>query len=159
MKLGAETNQVPAGRTVPVYTDSERDLDTDLSPIPRKHGPGPDVMGAKTLVGEEVCDPDMKSLGKIEEIMLDVGSGRIAYAVLSFGGFLGMGEKLFAIPWSSLELDIANKCFILGIDAERLKTAPGFDKDNWPTMADTAWADTIHDFYQRPPYWKENSII
>lgn len=155
MKLGAETNQNLAGRTVPVYTDG----DEELSPIPRKHGPGPEVMGAKTLVGEEVCDPDMKTLGTIEEIMLDIGSGRVAYAVLSFGGFLGMGEKLFAIPWSSLELDTENKCFVLSIDVERLKAAPGFDKDNWPTMADAAWANNIHDYYDRPPYWNERTIL
>jgi hypothetical protein len=155
MKLGTEISQNPAGRTVPVYTDT----DQALSSIPREHGPGPEVMGAKTLIGENVCDVDMKSLGTIEEIMLDTGSGRVAYAVLSFGGFLGMGEKLFAIPWSSLELDTENKCFVLDIDIDRLKAAPGFDKDNWPTMADAAWANTIHDFYQRPPYWEEHTIL
>ena len=80
-------------------------------------------------------------------------SGRIAYAVLSFGGFLGLGDKLFAIPWSALELDTEDKCFILDTDVERLKEAPGFDKDHWPSMADERWATSIHDYYHVTPYW------
>ena len=59
--------------------------------------------------------------------MLDVPSGRVAYAVLSFGGFLGMGEKLFVVPWSALTLDTVNKRFVLDVTKERLKDAPGFD--------------------------------
>jgi hypothetical protein len=86
--------------------------------------------------------------------MLDVPSGRVAYAVLSSGGFLGIGDKLFAIPWSALTLDADNKCFILNIDKERLKNAPGFDKDHWPSMADQRWATEVHSYYQRRPYWE-----
>lgn len=59
--------------------------------------------------------------------MLDVPSGRVAYAVLSFGGFLGMGEKLFAEPWSALTLDTVNKRFVLDVTKDRLTDAPGFD--------------------------------
>src|ERR1051325_2479606 len=68
-------------------------------------GPGPEVMDAKTLIGDDVVNGQGEDLGNIEAIMLDVTSGRIAYAVLSFGGFLGMGSKLFAIPWGALTLD------------------------------------------------------
>lgn len=85
--------------------------------------------------------------------MIDMRSGRIAYAVLSFGGVLGMGEKLFAIPWSALKLDTVNKRFILGIDKDRLNDAPGFDKDAWPRMADRNWATQIHSYYKAKPYW------
>ncbi|MEE1919130.1 PRC-barrel domain-containing protein [Pseudomonas asiatica] len=69
------------------------------------------------------------------------------YAVLSFGGFLGMGEKLFAVPWGALRLDTVNKRFVLDADKDRLKNVPGFDKDNWPNMSDPTWGKGIHDYY------------
>jgi len=117
-------------------------------------GPGPQVMAASTLTGEEVVNAEGETLGKIDSIMLDVPSGKIAYAVLSFGGFLGMGDKLFAIPWQALQLDTENKCFILNADKETLEGAPGFDKDHWPSMADPQWAREVHSYYGSRPYWQ-----
>jgi sporulation protein YlmC with PRC-barrel domain len=117
-------------------------------------GPGPEVMDAKTLTGDSVVNTAGDNLGKIEAIMLDVASGRIAYAVLSFGGFLGMGTKLFALPWSVLTLDAPEKRFILDVSKEKLESAEGFDKDHWPTMADSSWATRLHEFYNVPPYWR-----
>src|SRR3982074_3029198 len=102
----------------------------------RSDGPGPEIMDAATLIGDSVVNSSGEDLGKIEAIMLDVTSGRIAYAVLSFGGFLGMGAKLFAIPWPALALDAGEKRFVLGVSKDRLENAPGFDKDHWPAMAD-----------------------
>src|SRR5262245_17673382 len=102
-------------------------------------GPGPEVMTAATLTGDKVVDVQGENLGKISDIMLDVQRGQIAYAVLSSGGFLGMGDKLFAVPWNALTLDADRKCFVLAIDRDRLKAAPGFDKDAWPAMADPQW--------------------
>jgi len=110
-------------------------------------GPGPHLMGANTLVGNDVYDHNEENLGDIKEIMLDMRSGKVAYAVLSFGGFLGMGEKLFAVPWAALTLDTKNKRFVLKVDKETLKNAPGFDKDNWPDMADVSWGKKIHSYY------------
>ena len=118
-------------------------------------GPGPSLMGADTLIGEDVYNHREEDLGDIKEIMLDMRSGRIAYAVLSFGGFLGMGEKLFAVPWNALTLDTVNKRFILNVEKERLKEAPGFDKDHWPNMADTTWATGIHNYYGTTPYYDD----
>ena len=85
--------------------------------------------------------------------MIDLDTGRIAYAVLSFGGFLGMGDKLFAIPWSALTVDKVEKRFILNVDKELLKRAPGFDKDHWPNMADRAWGAQVFKYYGAKPYW------
>ena len=79
--------------------------------------------------------------------MLDMQTGQVAYAVLAFGGFLGMGEKLFAVPWQALHLDTVNKRFVLNTDKDRLKGAPGFDKDAWPDMSDMDWANGVHSFY------------
>lgn len=116
-------------------------------------GPGPSVMAADTLDAEDVVNPAGESLGKVKHIMLDVQRGTVAYAVLSFGGFLGMGDKLFAIPWHALQLDVENKRFILNIDKDVLKKAPGFDKDHWPSMGDLHWAEQVHTYYTVDPYW------
>jgi len=110
-------------------------------------GPGPSLMGADTLIGDGVMNAAEEDLGDIKEIMLDMQTGQVAYAVLAFGGFLGMGEKLFAVPWQALHLDTVNKRFVLNVDKDRLKGAPGFDKDAWPDMSDLSWASGIHSFY------------
>ena len=122
---------------------------------PEAGGPGPGLMGATTLVGDDVCNPHGEDVGEIKEIMLDMRNGEVAYAVLSFGGFLGMGEKLFAVPWRALKLDTENKRFVLNVDKERLRDAPGFDKGHWPNMADQSWAREIHSYYGTQPQASE----
>lgn len=123
-------------------------------PYQDNSGPGPALMSSDSLAGDSVVNAVGEDLGKIETIMLDVPRGRVAYAVLSFGGFLGLGDKLFAIPWEALTLDAERECFILDVDKERLKNAPGFDKDHWPAMADLQWASQIHTYYGSRPYWE-----
>lgn len=118
-------------------------------------GPGPTLMGADTLIGNSVYNHKDEDLGNIKEIMLDLHSGRVSYAVLSFGGFLSMGEKLFAVPWSALTLDTENKRFVLNVEKDRLEGAPGFDKDKWPNMADQTWENDIHRYYGTKPYPRE----
>ncbi len=115
------------------------------------------VMSAGTLAGDRVRNSVGEDLGKLEEIMLDVPTGRVAYAVLSFGGFLGMGTKLFAIPWEALTLNEADHEFILDVDKQRLENAPGFDKDSWPDMADPTFGRKIYDYYGYKPYWDEQA--
>lgn len=110
-------------------------------------GPGPHLMGADTLVGNDVYNREDEDIGDIKDIMLDMSDGHVSYAVLSFGSFLGMGEKLFAVPWEALTLDTVNKRFVLDVEKDRLKDAPGFDKDAWPNMADQTWAKSIHQYY------------
>ena len=113
-------------------------------------GPGPALMGADTLLGNDVYNRDGEDLGDIKEFMIDMASGKVAYAVLSFGGLLGMGDKLFAVPWAALVLDTVNKRFTLNVQKEALKDAPGFDKDRWPSMSDKTWATGVHKFYGTP---------
>jgi sporulation protein YlmC with PRC-barrel domain len=110
-------------------------------------GPGPRLMGADTLMGNDVYNRQDEDLGDIKEIMLDVPAGRISYAVLSYGGAFGMGEKLFAVPRDALTLDTDNKRFTLDVSKDHLKNAPGFDKDHWPNMSDQTWAKGVHTFY------------
>jgi uncharacterized protein YrrD len=111
-------------------------------------------MAADTLEGDEVRNESGENLGTIDHIMIDVPNGKVAYAVLSFGGFMGMGDKLFAVPWNALRLDTEQKCFVLNASKEYLESAPGFDKDDWPTFADEKWARDVHSFYQSQPYWE-----
>jgi sporulation protein YlmC with PRC-barrel domain len=139
-----ETTQNDKGQVIVGKSDSYQD----------HVGPGPEIMAADTLTGNDVVNSAGEDLGEIEHIMLDVPKGRIAYAVLTFGGFLGMGEKLFAIPWHALRLDTINKCFILDASIEQLQNAPGFDKGQWPSMADQTWARDIHSYYSARPYWE-----
>ncbi len=114
-------------------------------------GPRPALMGADTLMGNDVYNQNDEKLGNTKEIMLNMRNGQIAYAVMSFGGFLGMGKKLFAVPWSALTLDTEHKRFVLDVDKERLENAPGFDHDQWPDMADPTWEKDIHTYYGTQP--------
>ncbi|HUJ00718.1 MAG TPA: PRC-barrel domain-containing protein [Usitatibacter sp.] len=122
-------------------------------------GPGPEVMAADTLQGDKVVNRGGDDLGTIEDIMIDVQRGRVAYAVMSCGGFLGMGDRLFAIPWNALTLEANRHCFVLDADRERFQKAPGFDKAHWPSMADNSWATRVHEFYGVSPYWSDTGSM
>jgi len=110
-------------------------------------GPGPALMGSDTLLGNDVYNREGEDLGDIKEFMIDMATGQVEYAVLSYGGLLGLGEKLFAVPWTALALDTANKRFTLDVPKASLNDAPGFDKNHWPWMADKTWARSVHKFY------------
>ena len=121
-------------------------------------GPGPRLMGADTLLGNNVYNRKGKDLGDIKEIMLDMSNDKVCYAVLSFGGLLGMGEKLFAVPWKALRLNTVNKRFELDVEKDRLENAPGFDKGDWPDMADQSWVNEIHTYYGTKPQMDERLL-
>jgi len=105
------------------------------------------LLSAGSLIGDEVANSKDEKLGKIEEIMLDIQRGKVRYAVLASGGFLGIGDRLHAIPWNALQIDTRNKRVILDVEVERLKSSPGFDKDDWPNMADPTWENEVHSYY------------
>ncbi|MEO7199484.1 MAG: PRC-barrel domain-containing protein [Dokdonella sp.] len=108
----------------------------------------PNYLSASTLTGDDVVNPQGETLGDLKDIMLDISTGQIAYAVLSYGGVFGMGDKLFAVPWSALRIDGENKNIVLNVSKDRLKDAPGFDKDNWPNFADPTFGKTLTDYYR-----------
>ena len=112
------------------------------------------VLSASTLTGDNVVNAKDEKLGTIVELMIDLDKGCIAYAVLSFGGFLGMGDKLFAIPWNAFTVDTIEKRLVLNVAKERLEMAPGFDKNNWPNMADQTWGAKIYSYYGSKPFWE-----
>jgi sporulation protein YlmC with PRC-barrel domain len=109
-----------------------------------------------TLVGDRVLKSAAgEELGSIEEIMLDLKAGRIAYAVLAFSGFPGIANKRFPVPWKALQ--IVDNEFILDIDRRTLEGAPNFDNDNWPDMADPAFERVVHKHYGAEPYWQHTA--
>src|SRR6185437_10187673 len=109
----------------------------------------PQFLSASTLIGADVKNPQDESLGELKDVMVSTTSGKIAFGVLSFGGMLGMGNKLFAVPWEAFRVDGGNERVVLDVPKERLKDAPGFDKDHWPNFADPTVATQVQTYYQR----------
>lgn len=114
----------------------------------------PDLVKSSEVVDVSVKNRTGESLGEIQELVLDKITGQVRYVVLSFGGFLGMGDKFFALPWNALKYDENQDAFIIGLDKETLKRAPGFDKNSWPNMSDRRWATEVFKFYGTKPYWE-----
>jgi sporulation protein YlmC with PRC-barrel domain len=120
-------------------------------------------VSAMRMLNQEVLNIDGEHIGEIRELMIDLNAGRVAYAVLSFGGgFVGVGNKLFAVPWSRLNLlgpdssheGHLDRKFMLAVTKEELENAPGFDKDHWPDMNDLAWLQYLYSYYDCVPYWQ-----
>lgn len=105
------------------------------------------IISATTIIGDKVKNTEGEHLGKIEELMIDTTDGEVNYAVISFGGFMGFGDKLFAIPLEQLSVNTEDKCMILNVPKERLENAPGFDKDNWPSSADRSFYQSASSYY------------
>lgn len=112
------------------------------------------LQSADSLTNTSVTNPQGENLGQIKAIMLDVETGRIAYAVLDFGGFLGIGSKHFALPWRGFTFNMARGEIILDISKEKLENAEGFDSDQWPDLADPEFANRTYDYYGHERYWE-----
>ena len=116
------------------------------------------ILSSSSLAGNTVVDPSGEKLGTIKDFMVDTSAGQIAYAVLTFGGFLGMGDKLFAVPMRALSLHPTEKSFILNTTKEHLKAAPGFDKDKWPDFASPEFETRNSGFWASPPRARATSL-
>lgn len=119
----------------------------------------PKSLSASTLMGDKVRNLDGDNLGHLEEIVIDLEKGRVSYAVLATGGFLGLGDKFFAVPWDLLTVDTENEELILDVSKEMLESAPGFDKDKWPDIHDRSWMVDVYAYYGRAPYWEDESDV
>ncbi|HIB68308.1 MAG TPA: PRC-barrel domain containing protein [Phycisphaerales bacterium] len=108
------------------------------------------LASSSTIQGQNIYNNAGEKLGKVEDVMLDLQQGKIAYVVLSFGGFLGLGDKLFAVPMQALRADGENECFHMDISKEKLDNAPGFDKNSWPSTYDEKFVSTVHTHYGIP---------
>ena len=111
------------------------------------------TLGASSLIHDKVVNLEGQDIGRIEELMIDVTTGRVAYAVLSFGGFLGIGNKLFALPWSAITVDEANRRFVVNVTRQTLDGMPGFDKERWPYLGDLEYATGVYRQWGATPYW------
>lgn len=103
---------------------------------------------ASKIIGADVYDMQDRKIGDIKDVVIDPQRGSIDYAVLGFGGAMGVGTKYFAVPWKSLQANAEGKRYVLNVDKEALKNAPGFDKNNWPDMANQHWASDVERFWQ-----------
>lgn len=111
------------------------------------------TLGATTLIHDKVVNLNGERVGKIEELMIDVTTGRVAYAVLSFGGILGIRTKLFAVPWSALTVDETRQQFVVNVQRETLEKMPGFDRDHWPDLNDLEYATGVYRQWGVTPFW------
>ena len=112
------------------------------------------VISASSLQGLDVRTPSDENIGEIKDVMIDVSTGEISYAVLSVStGFLNMESKYFAVAWGALNFDkfridtYGESALILDVSKEKLENSPGFDKDNWPTHADSTFIDSVNSYY------------
>jgi hypothetical protein len=117
---------------------------------------GPDAnvpverLSATSIIGDSVENMHEENLGKIDNLMINLRTGDIDYAILEFGSFLGMGGKLFAIPFSELKVDPIRKLFILNREKEYLKNIPGFDKNHWPDTNDHSYFNDVNTYWGTP---------
>ncbi|TPW15771.1 MAG: hypothetical protein FD129_842 [bacterium] len=117
---------------------------------PEVHG----VISTSKLIGEVVVDPRGEDLGQIQELVIDARDGRLAYAIVSFAGFLARGNKLFVLPWGAFFFSRKENRLVLNVDKQRLETAPGFDRDaERPDFADRNWGRRLSTYYDCAPYW------
>jgi sporulation protein YlmC with PRC-barrel domain len=112
-------------------------------------------LSASTLTGDTARNPEGDKLGHLAEIVIDLEDGRVNYGVLATGGFLGLGEKYFAIPWDLLGVDTDNHEVVIDVSRDLLENAPGVDRDNWPDINDRTWVTEVYRYYGREPYWTD----
>jgi sporulation protein YlmC with PRC-barrel domain len=111
-----------------------------------------------TVIGTAVKNPEGEALGEIKDIVIDWEAGEVAYIVLSFGGLLGFGDKLFAMPLEAFSLNAREGVFLLDISKEKLAEAPGFDEDNWPNYPQKQFVEELHHYYGFTPYWDRKQL-
>jgi len=111
------------------------------------------LISAEKVEGTSVMNPAGEKLGSIEDVMIDKRSGKVAYAVMSFGGFLGIGDKHHPLPWSMLKYDTNLNGYVVNLDKRMLENAPTYDVDEPVDLADEAYGRKLHDYYNVPPYW------
>ena len=123
---------------------------TEPSPSPSR------LLSASALKGSRVGNFAGEDLGKVDDLVVDIGNGRFGYVIVSQGGFLGIGDKLIAVPWELFNVRPADHEFLLDIEKQMLLDAPSFERSQWPDMGDDAWAAMIHSHFAQKPYWNSD---
>ena len=111
------------------------------------------LISADKVEGTSVYNRQGDKLGSIYTVMIDKISGKVAYAVMSFGGFLGIGDRFHPMPWGILTYDTAQGGYVVDMSKEALEAAPSYAASDVPRWGDRAWGQSIYDYYQMPPYW------
>jgi hypothetical protein len=110
------------------------------------------LISSDKAVGTAVYNRQGEHLGSVDNLMIDKYSGQVAYAVMSFGGFLGMGESYHPLPWRTLTYDTRKGGYVVDIDRRRLETAPSYTSSTTPNWSDRTYGHRVDDFYGVPPY-------
>lgn len=113
-----------------------------------------DLISSEKVEGTAVMNRQGEKLGSIESVMIEKRSGRVAYAVMSFGGFLGIGDQHHPVPWSSLTYDTNVGGYVIDADRARLQGAPAYKGSETPNWADRTWGQRVHQYYGVRPYWE-----
>src|SRR5688500_5227972 len=113
--------------------------------------PNHQLISSEDVEGTDVYDSTGKNIGEVDHLMIDKLSGRVAYAVMSFGGFLGLGHSHYPVPWSALNYDTSLNGFRTNVTEEQLRDAPEFSDDSWQ---DREWEVRTHKHYRAPQYWE-----
>ena len=111
------------------------------------------LISAGKVQGTNVYNTQGDSLGEVYDVMIDKMSGKVAYAVMSFGGFLGMGNRYHPLPWSTLKYDTRQGGYVVGLTKQQLEGAPTYASNESPAWGDRAYEKNIHDYYKAQPYW------
>ena len=105
------------------------------------------ILSSTSITGTDVTNAKGENLGEIKDLMIDTETGTVNYCVLSFGGFLGLGDKYFAVPFEAFSVNSTTEKWVLNIDKDRLKNAPGFDKNNWPETSNHSYWNDLYKHY------------
>ncbi len=111
------------------------------------------VLSAGSISTDPVKNRSGDKIADVKDIMIDLPTGRVAYVVIAHGGVMGLGDKLFAIPWSAVQVDQEDHALVVDLAEDVLAAAPGFDKDNWPDFSNPEWARQVHDYYGVESDW------
>jgi len=125
-------------------------IDTASPSMPRSSNP---LIAGARVAGTAVYNSAGEHLGEIYDVMLDKRTGKVAYAIMSFGGFLGLGEKYHPIPWSVLDFDPGRGGYVVPMTKDKLEAAPMYDSQDEPDWDDRAYGKRVHDYYGTMPYW------
>jgi len=111
------------------------------------------LIGSDKVEGTEVHDRAGNRLGTIERVMIDKLSGKVAYAVMSFGGFLGLGERYHPLPWAVLDYDTNQHAYVVDLDTTTLEKAPTIGNQDRVDLSDETYGREVHDYYKVRPFW------
>lgn len=122
-------------------------------PADQGSNPPPDLVSSRDIEGADVYGRSGERLGEVEKLLIDKRSGRVAYVVVSFGGFLGIGEKLHPLPWDVLRSDAERGGYAIDLTREELEAAPTYPAGEEPEWHDPEYASSIYSYYRTFPFW------